>query len=487
MDNPTSEATPAPKGDKPTKAEREARKAQRAARRAQAQAQAQAGAEAANAEKAARKSPEQPPEQPPERAPDARPEARTVPDPAVDREKQHVTIRPTISRSRRRGRHIAVLLSFVIFVIGPAAVAGWYLYERAADQYASHVGFSVRTEETSTALESILGSTPLSNSSTADTDILYEFLQSQQLVAGIDAAVDLRTMWSKPGTTWVWPWDTETAGTDAGAGDPIFAYHGGTIEDLQRHWERKVRIAYDSNTSLLEIRVLAFDPHDAQTVATELFERSSAMINDLSAIAREDAIGYAREELTQVETRLKDARLAIQDFRNRTQIVDPTIQTQTQSGLVSALESQLAEAQIALGLLRENGVRDEDPRTIQAQRLIDVISRQLADERAKLGLDGGEISDGSRETVADIVGQYEALQVDLEFAQQAFTAARANFDSAQAEARRQTRYLAAHVRPTLAERAEYPQRAVILGGAVLFLFLAWSILVLVGYALRDRR
>ena len=59
--------------------------------------------------------------------------------------------------------------------------------------------------------------------------------------------------------------------------------------------------------------------------------------------------------------------------------------------------------------------------------------------------------------------------------------------AAQADARRQTRYLAAHVRPTLAERAEYPQRGVILWFVALFLFLTWAILVLVAYALRDRR
>lgn len=396
----------------------------------------------------------------------------------------HVTVRPTIGRTRRRGRHVVVLLSFVVWVILPTLATAWYLYERAADQYASYVGFSVRTEESNTAIESILGSTPLSSSSSADTDILYEFLQSQQLVADIDAELDIRTMWAKPGVQMVWPWEEEEGLIP---GDPIFAYHGGTIEDLIDHWKSMVQLSYDSATSLLEIRVLAFDPDDAQAISTQLFERASAMINQLSAVAREDAISYARDELSDVEARLKNARLEIQAFRNRTQIVDPTIQTQTQSGLVSALESQLAEAQIERAILGESGVRDGDPRLIQADRRIDVIERQIAEERAKLGIDGaGGVAD-DRQTVADIVGEYEALQVDLEFAQQAFTAARSNFDSAQAEARRQTRYLAAHITPTRAERAEYPQRMTLIGFMALFLFLSWAVMVLVVYALRDRR
>ena len=59
--------------------------------------------------------------------------------------------------------------------------------------------------------------------------------------------------------------------------------------------------------------------------------------------------------------------------------------------------------------------------------------------------------------------------------------------AARNEARRQSRYLAAHVQPTLAERAEYPQRAMILGLSSLFLVFFWAIASMMFYALRDRK
>ena len=360
-----------------------------------------------------------------------------------------------------------VLFSFLLMVLLPSAVTGWYLWERAVDQYASHVGFSVRTEEMGSAIELLGSVADLSGSSSTDTDILYEFLQGQELVAAVDQTLDLRTMWSKADP----------------AVDPVFAYHPpGTIEDLVDHWERMVKIYYDSGTGLLDLRVLAFDPEDATRLANEIYDRANARINELSAVAREDAIGYAREELTQAEDRLRDARIAIQAFRNRTQIIDPTIQTQTQSGLIGALETQLAEAQIERRLLEETA-RPSDPRITQSELKIDVIRAQIAEERGKLGLEG---VDGAG-SVADLVGEYEALAVDLEFAQQAYTAARATFDAARNEARRQSRYLAPHVKPTKAEQSKYPDRPLILGLISLFLFLSWSVVVLVAYALRDRR
>ena len=375
---------------------------------------------------------------------------------------------PPAPKSRWRRRHWAVLISFVLLVEAPAAAVAWYLWDRAADQYASRVGFSVRTEENASAIESILGPLDLSGSSSSDTDILYEFIQSQDLVARIDKKLDLRGLWSKA--------DPEQ--------DPVFAYHPpGTIEDLLDHWGRMVKIYYDSGTGLIDLRVLAFTPGDAQAIAEEIYAESTAMINALSAIAREDAIGYARDELDQAVERLKTAREALTQFRNRTQIVDPTIDVQGQAGILNTLNQQLAEALIDLDILRDT-TRPNDPRIVQTERKVRVIEARIADEKRKLGIVEGA---AGSEVFANLVGEYERLVVDREFAEQTYTAALASYDAAQAEARRQSRYLAAHVRPTLAEKAEYPERLTLLGLITLFLFLSWSVLVLVGYSLRDRR
>ncbi|MEM9317800.1 MAG: capsule biosynthesis protein [Pseudomonadota bacterium] len=372
---------------------------------------------------------------------------------------------PVAGPARKRARHWMAILSFLTLVALPSAFAAWYLYSRAADQYASRVAFSVRTEESGSAIELLGGITDLSSSSTADADVLYSFLQSQELVQRLDAQLGLREIWSRVSHEL----------------DPVFAYHApGTIEDLVDHWQRMVRIGYDSGTGLIDIRVLAFDPGDAQAIATAIASDSSRMINELSAIAREDAIRYAREERDRAEERLSDARIALTAYRNRTQIVDPTIDTQGQMGLVTTLQAQLAETLIELDLLRET-TRENDPRIEQAERRITVIEDRIEAERAVIGTAG----DGT--AFADLVAEFERLSVDLEFAQEAYTAALATYDVALADAQRQSRYLAAHIRPTLAESPKYPKRELLLVLVGGFFFLAWAVLTLVAYALRDRR
>lgn len=398
----------------------------------------------------------------PANAPDAQGPAKSpqTPPPADQ-------VRPPVAAARMKGRHRFLILSFVVIVVAPVLISAFYLWARAADQYASHLGFSVRTEESSSAIELLGGITELSGSSSSDTDILFAYLTSQELVRKMDEAVDLRAIWSKVSHT----------------SDPIFAYDPpGTIEDLKDHWERKVTIVYDSGTGMLDLRILAFTPEDAHTIAQALLEECTAMINNLSAIAREDAVKYAREELEATVARVKESRRALTEFRNRTQIVDPAIDMQNQMGLLTTLQGQMAESLIDLDLLQDT-TRENDPRILQTQRRIEVIQERIDAERRKLGLGGGAVEG---EVFANLVGEYETLIVDREFTERSYTAALAAYDAAQAESRKQSRYLAAHVRPTLAEQPEYPERLKIVLLLALFTTLGWAIFVLVYYSLRDR-
>jgi len=365
-------------------------------------------------------------------------------------------------------RHSIIMFSFISVVFLPMLIVAYYLYFIAEDQYSSSVGFSVRSVEVSSAND-ILGSLSnikgVSSGSSKDSDVLFEFIQSQQMVEQVNARINLRQIYTKPKY------------------DPIFSFtKDGSIEDLLDYWDRMVKIYYDSGTGLIELRVNAFTANDAQIVAQEIFYTSSQMINELSAIAREDSTRYAKEELDKTVVQLKEARKNITLYRTRTQIVDPTADVQGQMGLLSSLQSQLAETLINFDLLNEV-TRADDPRVEQAKLKVEIIQKRIEEERKKFGL-GNEAGD---ETFSDLVGQYEALVVDQEFAEQSYLAARVLFESALSESRRQSRYLAAYVKPTLAETPEYPERLFLVATIAMLLGMAWSISILIVYSIKDRR
>lgn len=380
-----------------------------------------------------------------------------------------LVIRPQASKAKRKPRHWGLLSAFAVLVLLPIATTWWYLTERAAEQYASTIAFTVRSEDVSSAIDLIGGLAPAlgGTGGSSDADILYEFIRSQTLVQQIDADLNLRDYYSSY--------------VDQ---DPVFGFDpDGTIEDLTAYWQRMVRISYDAGSGLMELRVLAFDPNQAQSIADAIFDKSTVMINDLSAIAREDATRYAREDLDLAVERLKQAREALTAFRISSEIVDPTADVQGQMGLLSLLQEQQVVALIDFDLL-SNSTREGDPRLEQARQRIEIIENRIRQERRKFGVGSGSEDDAS---YAETIAGFERLAVDREFAEQAYAAALAGFDAARAEANRQSRYLAAYIRPTLAERSEFPNRPLLIGIVGLFSFLVWAILALSYYALRDRR
>jgi capsular polysaccharide transport system permease protein len=150
-------------------------------------------------------------------------------------------------------------------------------------------------------------------------------------------------------------------------------------------------------------------------------------------------------------------------------------------GLLNSLQQQLADALIAMDLLAEV-TEENDPRLILALRKIELIQARIAQERQKL-----VSSEGEGGNFSSLIGTFEALRVDLQFAEQSYISALSAYNTAVSDSRRKSIYLATYIEPTKAQRSEYPARITILALTGLFLFLAWAVLALVAYSIRDRR
>lgn len=374
---------------------------------------------------------------------------------------------PVAEPARLRRRHFGLMASFFLMVVAPLALSAAYLWIAAQDRYASMAGFTVRSAEGGSASGLIGGIAQLTGSNTSvDGDILYEFILSQNLVADIDADLDIVSHYSAPY-----------------ASDPVFALAPDpTIEELTDYWGRIVRVSHDSNSGLIDLRVLAYSPEMAQAISQAIVDRSQEEINALNAQAREDATRYALEDLTEAQERLRRAREALTQFRVRTQIVDPEADLQGRLGVMGNLQEQLVQALIEFDLLKQTAP-ENDPRTSQAELRIDVIRSRIAEERNAFA-GAGESADG--QDYPALIAEYEGLVVDREVTEETYRVSLTAVDLARANAQRESRYLATFIRPTLAQEAEYPQRWVLVSMTGLFLLLTWSIGALIFYSIRDR-
>ena len=370
-------------------------------------------------------------------------------------------------------RHWGVLGSFVAVVLVPLVAITMYLFVVAEDQYVSRAGFTVRSQEGASATDLLGGLAQFAGAgggTGADSDILYEFIQSQELAQEINAELGLvdhyAAHWPKDWAFSIWP--------DA------------TVEDLIWFWQRIVSVSYDSGSGLTEIQVVAYDRDMAQAITQAIVAHSQARINILNEQAREDAMRYARADLNEALERLKAAREAMVQFRTRTRIVDPEADIQGRMGVMNNLQQQLAEALVQYDLLRGT-VSGDDPRLATAERRITVIRERIDQERTSFASSESIEGGGAGETYPALISEFERLTVDREFAEQSYRVALTSMELARDEATRQSRYLATYINPTRAEDSEYPRRILIVGLAGLFLLMGWSIVTLIYHSVRDRR
>ncbi len=378
---------------------------------------------------------------------------------------------PMAKPAKMKRRHWGLMASFGLLVLLPVALVIFYLTAIAEDRYGSSAGFAVRSQESAGANDLLGGLAQFTGGSTAsDSDILYEYIQSQELVADVDAALDLKghfaAHWPRDWMFALWP-------------DP-------TLEDLTWYWQRILGISYDSGSGLIEVRAAAYDADMAQAITRTIVELSQTRINALNEQARADAMGYAQADLEEALNRLKDAREALIQFRTRTRIVDPEADIQGRMGVMNNLQQQLAEALIEFDLLR-GSLGTNDPRLTNAQKRIDVIRKRIDLERTSFASAEATQNGGIGEDYPSLLSEYERLVVDREYAEQSYRAALTALEVARDEVNRQSRYLAAYIKPTHAEAAQYPQRLILIGLTLIFSLLGWSILALVYYSIRDRR
>ncbi len=373
---------------------------------------------------------------------------------------------PPVRAARWRKRHVATLVSFVALVCLPVALSVWYLWARAADQYASTLAFSIRSEEASSGIELLGGIADLSGSGASDSDVLYDYLRSQHLVQKVQVALDLAGLWAQP------------------ENDPIFAYDNtGLVEDLHAHWDRMIDISHDSTRGIIEIHARAFDPASAERINQEILAQSNDLINQINNIAHEDAVRYALDDLQRTKARLSQARANLTEFRILHEMVDPGVDVSSQTTILGSLETQLTDTLIEIEMLSAN-TRRSDTRLEQARQRQNVLQSRIDQERSKRALGTG---DAGRKGMAQLFGEYERLIVEVEFNEQSYQAARASFEAAVSDARRNTRYLAAHILPTRADQSLFPQRGLLLSFVAIAAFLSWAIFALIGFSFLDRR
>ena len=377
------------------------------------------------------------------------------------------TATPPNRSQTQKPRLNKLLWSFMLCVFLPMIAATAYYMTIATDRYAARAGFSIRGVDTSAGIDGIGAITGLasSGSTTSDSYIVLSYLASRELVEAVDAELDLRGAY---------------AATDV---DPLSRLvPDANAEEFVNYWQRRIRTQFDPTSGIIEFEVQSFSPEHARKIADAVLRLTQALVNDLSANARSDALRFAREEVELQEVRIRNALSAIRDFRASEQSVDPSASAALEIQLIASLESRLIDLNARISALRQT--LDEDAPSMNAlRRNAEALEAQITERRQAIG--NNVFDDVGMSAVTQSLALYEELEVERSLVQQAYASALISLEQARRDADRQQRYLAIHLRPQAAQSAEYPRSLRNLLVLSFALVATWGIGALITYSVRD--
>ena len=362
--------------------------------------------------------------------------------------------------------------SFILCVILPSLVSSVYLAFIESDEYVSEAHFTIRTapETRSSSIKDLLGSVSSSlgmgistggQASTQDVYIVADYIRSRSIIQDIGGKPVLSAIFSRPSIDWLSRLSSSA-----------------TFEDAWKYWKRKINAVIDTPSETITLDVRAFTSEEAHNLAELILNKSEALVNEISERSRRDAMTRAQNEVKLAEDRLRNARQALLAFRNKENIIDPTLSAKSIGETITKLTHDkvlLENNRAALG----NSAASNSPMGRVYATQIAAIDEQIAKLESQL------TSQDKDTALSNKITGYENRQIELEFAQKLYSIAQAGVEKARNEQEKQQLYLVTIDRPSVPDNSTYPR--ILLNSITIFAgcLILWSMVTLLAASVRD--
>lgn len=338
-------------------------------------------------------------------------------------------------RLLRRKRAKTLGLKLGLFVIAPTLLAATYLWGLASDAYESVTLFSIQAAESrpSMTMESLIGIAGVSSAG-RDTLAARDFVLSREMMEKLDARVGLLEHYRSEKIDFF-----SRLAEDA------------SREEAYEYYLDRVQVSFDSNSSTLTLRVRAYTAEQAHLLGEALLSECEKKVNLISQKARQDQIELAESDVEKAEKRLSASRQQLVNLQQKHNQLSPVHTAEAAMSIRTGLESKLAEARAEASAL-SSYMAPTSPQVVAAQQRVSALAAQVQSETKRL------IDTSKKEGLHQSLAAFESVQVEKEFATQAYQSALGSLEMARAEAARQHRYLAVLSEPSRPDEAMFPRR-----------------------------
>lgn len=349
---------------------------------------------------------------------------------------------------------------FMAGVVLPVLLSAVYFFGVASDQYVSESRFVVKAPNQRagqvSSFANLIQTTGLSGGQEQSNQVI-DYVRSRAALAVLVKDSRVRELYGDDNvdalSRFPRPWENDS------------------FEDLFDYYRAKVEIARDTDTGLVVLRTIAFDPKAAAAINERLLRQSETLVNELNENARTKAIEEATSRVVEAEQRVAAARQAIAAYRNKVSVVDPLQEATGVAEIANRLITERAGLEAQLSTLRS--VTPDHPAIPSLREQIASLTREIERQTARLV--------GGRDTISGKLPSYDALVLEQELSSELLVLAQTTLEGARTEALKQQFYLERVVNPNVPDQPEYPKALrivlTIFGFALCLYFIIWMFVV----------
>jgi len=350
----------------------------------------------------------------------------------------------------------------LVTVVIPTTLAVLYYGFLASDVYVSESRFVVRSPDkpSVSGLGVLLKSAAFSNAG----DEIYaadEYIQSRDALKALNGTGAVARAYSNAKVSVFDRFDP--LGID------------GSFEELFDYFHKKVRVDYESTSSITTLTVRAYTPQDAQKFNLQLLELAEDTVNRLNRRGRVDVIQLSEQEVQDAEEASRQAAVALAQFRNASGIIDPEKQASVQLQMISKLQDELIGSRMQL--LQLQSMAPENPQIPVLRVRVSGLSREIERQLGAVA--------GNRRSLSATAARYQRLALEREFADKRLAVAMTSLQDARAEARRKQAYVERIAQPSRPDEAREPRRVRGIFATFVLGLVAWAILSMLLAGVRE--
>jgi len=364
-----------------------------------------------------------------------------------------------------------VAFSFLVVVIVPLLVMGWFFTRVASDRFTAEFRVAVRSSEATvfTGVGALMG-LPGASMVSKDSQVLVQFLHSRAIIEDLQDSVPVRQMFSSPSID-----RFSRIAPDA------------PIESFVKYWNKRVESRFEASNSTVVVRVTAFAPQDALALSESLLVRAESFVNTLSEQARKDAVLFAKGEVASAETRLTKARISLANLQDRENVLDPIKSGESSQALAAKLREEITR-QRAILATQKTQLSDDAPSVRATRNVINGLELEL--QRIDSAATSQSVpADAARsgKPLSTVIREYQTITGELGYAESAYASALSSLEAARISAARKQIYLATVVAPGLPEERVFPRpvSGLLLIGSIAAAL--WLIGLIAVYSVREHR